>query len=170
MAPAVSNFPICAGIVRFVRNQRKDTLPPPRRSARPLGSIVGQDESSKPLPPACGLMSYDVLNPGMAFGNAGPSTIFASMVFHCARNDAMPSAVIRSTKRAGTRDGAKTGSGGAGAAGAGGACAAAILMEAAPSTEHATSQQKSFVSIVSPLIVNHELSTLRRADCVTTCA
>src|SRR5712691_9948360 len=158
MAPAVSKLPIFAGIVRFVRNQRKDILPPPRRSARPFGSIVGQDESSKPLSPACGLMSYDVLYPGMAFGNAGPSTIFASMVFHCARNAAMPSAVIRSTKWAGTRDGAMTGSG-AGATGAAGACAAAIVaivMGTAP-TAHATSRRRSFLSIVSPSVVNHKL-------------
>src|SRR2546426_10678797 len=153
MAPAVSKFPIFAGIVRFVRNQRKDTLPPPRRSARPFGSIVGQDESSKPLSPACGLMSYDVLYPGMAFGNAGPSTIFASMVFHCAWKAAMPSAVIRSTKWAGTRDGAITGNG-AGAAGAAGACAAATVMGTAPSTAHATSRRRSFLSIVSPFIVH----------------
>src|SRR5436853_2331811 len=64
----------------------------------------------------------------MAFGNAGPSTIFASIVFHWAPNALMPSAVIRSTTCDGTRVGGICGAGGAGAAGgAAGTCAPAMV-------------------------------------------
>src|SRR5262245_11778210 len=42
----------------------------------------------------------------MAFGNAGPSMIFTSMLFHCAPNAAIPSAVSRSTTWAGGSIGA----------------------------------------------------------------
>src|ERR1700720_1270199 len=64
---------------------------------------------------------------------AGPSTILASMVFHCAPSAADPCAVIRSTESEGTSDGGicGAGGGGGGAAGGGGvaagACADAIV-------------------------------------------
>src|SRR5882724_1942113 len=48
----------------------------------------------------------------MASVNAGHSTIFASIPFHCAPNTADPAAVIKSTTCAGGTSGA-TGSGGA---------------------------------------------------------
>src|SRR5213593_3218068 len=54
----------------------------------------------------------------MAFGSAGPSTIFASIVFHRPLNAVMPSAVIRSTTCDGTSAGGIFGSGGCGACGA----------------------------------------------------
>jgi hypothetical protein len=43
-----------AGIVNFVRNQRNDTLPPPRLAPSAAGAMTGHEESSKPRSPACG--------------------------------------------------------------------------------------------------------------------
>src|SRR5690349_24331776 len=63
----------------------------------------------------------------MAFAIGAPSTIFASMLFHCAPNTADPSAVIRSTDFTGTREGGIRGKGGTGAAAGVGVCAAAIF-------------------------------------------
>ena len=157
MAPDVSKFPIFAGIVRLVRYQMKDTLPPPRRSASPLALIVGHDESSKPDSPACGWMSYDVLYPGMAFAIAGPSTILASIVLHCAPNTADPSGVIRSTTCAGTREGGICGAGGVGAtAEVAVACPAAIvgvIMGAVANAAHVTSRMRSCLRIFPPLVI-----------------
>src|SRR5262249_7945412 len=45
----------------------------------------------------------------MASGIAGTSTIFASVVFHCAPNAADPSLVIQSTTNVGGREGATAG-------------------------------------------------------------
>src|SRR5262245_7956072 len=130
-------------MVRFARYQMKETLPPPRRAASPLASIVGHDESSKPLSPAWGWMSYDALYSGMALAIAAPSTIFASMVFHCAPKTADPSGVIKSTTCAGVSDGGILGSGGAGAVAEGaGACAVAIGATAAMSNAAAASSDQ----------------------------
>src|SRR5262249_8362177 len=109
-------------MVRLVRNQKNDTFPPPRRSDSPFASMVGHDESSKPVSPAWGVMSYEVLYPGMALRIAVPSTILASMVFHWAPNAPLPSAVIKSTTYDGTSAGGIFGSGGCG-----GACATATI-------------------------------------------
>src|SRR5262249_10545832 len=57
----------------------------------------------------------------MAFAIAGPSTILASIVFHCAPNAADPSGVIRLTTCAGGSDGGICGRGGGVGAAAGGA-------------------------------------------------
>ena len=83
---------------------------------------------------------------------AGPSTIFASMFFHCALNAAMPSGVIRSTTWFGGSDDGITGGGGAGAAtGAGGGpCAtvtAEIVREPAARAAHAAKMPGFLVCI-----------------------
>ena len=52
IAPTVSKPAAFAGIVSFVRYQKNDTIPPPRRAPRSSAAIAGQDESSKPLTPA----------------------------------------------------------------------------------------------------------------------
>src|SRR5262249_1930404 len=78
---------------------------------------------------------------GKAFAIAGTSTIFASIVFHCALKTADPSAVIRSTTCTGTSEGGICGSGGSAGAAAGGAGAwahdiVALIAEAAASPKH----------------------------------
>src|SRR5689334_1666952 len=76
----------------------------------------------------------------MALGMAGPSTIFASMLFHCAPKTADPSGVIRSTTLTGTSEGGICGRGGAGAAAEGVcACAAECFATIAPIEHTATS-------------------------------
>src|SRR5262249_12713548 len=107
-------------------------------AARAVGSIAGQDESSKPLSPAWGSMSWVVLNSGMASGIAGTSTIFASVVFHCAPNAADPSLVIKSTTNVGGRDGPTAGQS---------ACAAAIAREKAAAAAASASRSEPFLSI-----------------------
>src|SRR5213594_2687737 len=82
----------------------------------------------------------------IAFGSAGPSTIFASIVFHRAPNAPLPSAVIRSTTYDGTSAGGIFGSGGCGA----GACAtatAAIITETTVSAAQAIRLPGCFLRI-----------------------
>src|SRR5215510_9064889 len=85
----------------------------------------------------------------MAFGSAGPSTIFASMCFHWALKAAMPSAVIRSTTCAGTSAGAICG----GDVGGSGCADTAMIKEAVASTAPASSVATFFWSMVSSLVV-----------------
>src|SRR5206468_12421932 len=89
--------------------------------------------------------------PGIAFGIAGPSTIFASIVFHRPSNAASPSAVIKSTTYDGTSVGGIFGSGGCG-----GACAtatAAIIMKITVSAAQAIRLPGCFLRICSPLVL-----------------
>ena len=104
-----------------MRYQINATWPPLRRAARSLASIVGHLESSNPLSPACGSMSYAVLYWGSASGIGLVLMIFASIVFHCAPNAADPCAAIKSTTNAGGSEGGIIGAGAAGA----GVCATA---------------------------------------------
>src|SRR5712692_8308722 len=85
----------------------------------------------------------------MAFGNAGPSTIFASIVFHWAPNALMPSAVIRSTTCDGTRVGGICGAGGAGAAAGTCAPATVAIIMGTTNTAQAMNLPKSFLRISS---------------------
>src|SRR5215472_14612033 len=80
----------------------------------------------------------------MAFGSAGPSTIFTSMCFHWAPNAAMPSAVNRSTTYAGGRTGASCG----GDVGGSGWADAASIDRAMASIVPATSLARSRVLMV----------------------
>jgi hypothetical protein len=57
IAPAVSKPAALAGIVGFVRNQKNDTMPPPRFAPSSLAAISGQPESSNPPTPAYGSIS-----------------------------------------------------------------------------------------------------------------
>src|SRR5262249_8353429 len=66
----------------------------------------------------------------MAFAIAGPSTILASIVFHCAPNAADPSGVIRLTTCAGGSDGGICGRGGGVGAAVGGAGPSAVDIDA----------------------------------------
>src|SRR5882762_1191585 len=80
------------------------------------------------------------------------STIFASIVRHCAPNAAEPCAVIRSTTWVAGRDGGMTGSGGGGPAGAAGGGAGAaetaeITSGTAISAAHAASAPRSSLRI-----------------------
>src|SRR6516164_9959650 len=84
----------------------------------------------------------------MAFGSAGPSTIFTSMCLHWAPNAAMPSAVNRSTTCAGGKTGASCGgdvggSGWAEAASINGAMASTA--PAAPAARWRKFRRKSFI-------------------------
>src|SRR5258705_5440148 len=117
-APEGSKSPILAGTVKLERNHVMKRCPPPRRSSKPFGSIVGHDESSKLPSPPFGWTSYAVFHAAPALGIAGTSTIFASMFFHCPPKTAMPSTVVRSTTREGGSTGATTGNTGATGGGA----------------------------------------------------
>src|SRR5262249_46666110 len=74
----------------------------------------------------------------MASGIAGTSTIFASVVLHCAPNAADPSLVIKSTTNVGGREGATAGRS---------ACAAAIVPEKAAAAAASASRSEPFLSI-----------------------
>src|SRR6516164_473520 len=86
----------------------------------------------------------------MAFGSAGPSTIFTSMCFHWAPNTAMPSAVNRSTTCAGGKTGASCG----GDVGGRGWADAESIDGAMASTVPATSLARSwFLMVVLPFLM-----------------
>src|SRR5215472_1758267 len=74
----------------------------------------------------------------MASDIAGTSTIFASVVFHCAPNAADPSLVIKSTTKVGGREGATAGRS---------ACAVAIVPENAAAAAASASRTEPFLSI-----------------------
>src|SRR5262249_1745310 len=86
----------------------------------------------------------------MAFGSAGPSTIFTSICFHWAPNAAMPSAVNRSTTYAGGRTGASCG----GDVGGSGWADAASIDRAMASIVPATSLARSrLLMVVLPFLI-----------------
>src|SRR5262249_27880408 len=74
----------------------------------------------------------------MASGIAETSTIFASVVFHCAPNAADPALVIKSTTNVGGREGATAGRSD---------CAAAIVPEKAAAAAASASRSEPFLSI-----------------------
>src|SRR5882757_5056924 len=93
----------------------------------------------------------------MAPCSAGPSTIFASMCFHCALKAAMPSAVNRSTTCAGTSVGASCG----GDVGGSGWADTASIRDALASTAPARSVARLlWRMIIPPLLLNLIVSTL----------
>src|SRR5258707_8492597 len=85
----------------------------------------------------------------MAAGGAAPSTFFASMVFHCAPNAAIPGTVIRSTTSDGTSVGAICGGDVGGGAWAD--APVAIIIGIKASAAPATSLPRSLMHICPPI-------------------
>src|SRR5215470_10680383 len=86
----------------------------------------------------------------MAFGSAGPSTIFTSICFHWAPNAAMPSAVNRSTTYAGGRTGASCGGDVAGSGWADAASIDRAMASIVPATSLARSR---LLMVVLPFLM-----------------
>src|SRR5256885_6182807 len=95
----------------------------------------------------------------MAFGNAGPSMIFTSMLFHWAPNAAMPSAVSRSTTWAGGSIGACCG----GDVGGSGWADTASIKDAVASTAPASRVARLLWRMVIPPLLSNLVDQIGRA-------